>query len=95
MFVPNKSKEIYLWWETNYHVGIKFTAMNNQYVVVPRIRAFFDPRNRTTNAATKEKTVKDEYKIPSEIVPKSSFWNQNSIQINQNISLKIINYSTD
>jgi len=56
--------------------------MNNQYPVVPRIRAFFDPKNRTTNEATKEKTVKDEYRIPSEIVPKSSSCNQNSIQIN-------------
>lgn len=54
----------------NYHVGNKFAAMNNQYPIVPRIRAFFDPSIRTTNEATNVDTVKEVYNTPSEIVPK-------------------------
>lgn len=65
--------------KNNYHVGFKFAAMNNQYPVVPRIRAFFDPSTRTIDEATNEKNVKDEYNIPSEIVPKSASWKHNSI----------------
>lgn len=55
---------------SNYQVGCKCAAMNNQYPVVPRIKEFFEPSARTTQDATKEKNAKDKYKIPSEVVPK-------------------------
>lgn len=52
------------------HVGIKLAAMNNQYPLVPSIRAFFAPNFRTTKEAITEKNVNDEYSIPSDMVPK-------------------------
>lgn len=54
----------------NYQDGVRLAATYNQYPVVPRIKAFFEPNNRTVVEENREKKVKDTYEIPSEVVPK-------------------------